>query len=115
MRIFGSARGAREIELEQAMARRQRHLLDLGRIPGGDDETPGIRVLANGFHDVADLVDGARVGRGPRAPLLAVNRSELAALVRPFVPDRDAVLLEVLDVGVAAQEPEQHGVSIWDE
>ena len=43
----------------------------------------------------------------PVAPLLAVDRAELAALVRPFVPDPDPVLLQPGDVGLAAQEPEQ--------
>src|SRR6185437_10809168 len=36
-----------------------------------------------------------------------VDGAEVAALVRPLVPDADAVLLEVLDVGVAGEEPEQ--------
>ena len=37
----------------------------------------------------------------------AVDRAELAVCVGPLVPDRDAVLVEIADVGVAAQEPEQ--------
>src|SRR5580765_49341 len=41
------------------------------------------------------------------APLIAVHRPELAVLVRPFVPDRHAALLQPAHVGVAAQEPEQ--------
>src|SRR3546814_8886218 len=43
----------------------------------------------------------------PVAPLLAVDGAEVARLVGPFVPDADLVLLEVRDVGVALQEPEQ--------
>ena len=39
--------------------------------------------------------------------MLAVDRAELAALVRPFVPDAHAVIVEILDVGVAGEEPEQ--------
>ena len=39
--------------------------------------------------------------------MLAVDRTEIAVLVGPFVPDGDAVLVEIFDVGVAAQEPEQ--------
>ena len=38
---------------------------------------------------------------------MAVDRAEIAALVGPFVPDADAVLLQIFDVGVAGQEPEQ--------
>jgi hypothetical protein len=43
----------------------------------------------------------------PGAPLVAVDGAEIALLVGPFVPDGDAVVLQVLDVGVAPQEPEQ--------
>src|SRR3989442_1075424 len=35
------------------------------------------------------------------------REDEFAALVGPFVPDRDAALLEPFHVGVAAQEPQQ--------
>ena len=38
---------------------------------------------------------------------MAVDRPEVAALVGPFVPDAHAVLVEIFDVGVAGQEPEQ--------
>ena len=49
----------------------------------------------------------AAVGRRPAAPLDAVDGSQLAVLVRPFVPDRDAVLPQPAHVRVAAQEPEE--------
>ena len=39
--------------------------------------------------------------------MLAVDRTEIAVGIGPFVPDGDAVLVEIFDVGVAAQEPEQ--------
>src|SRR5690606_9061793 len=47
------------------------------------------------------------VGRGPRAPLHAVYRAQVAVGVGPFVPDRDAALLQPADVGIAPQKPEQ--------
>src|SRR4029079_4850141 len=54
-----------------------------------------------------ELVDVARVRSRPRAPLVAVDRPEVARLVGPLVPDRDAVLVEPGHVRVAADEPEQ--------
>jgi len=39
--------------------------------------------------------------------LPAIDRTEVAVLVGPVVPDRDAVLIEIFDVGVAAQKPQQ--------
>src|SRR5690606_27820361 len=58
-------------------------------------------------HHPAHLVDLAAVAAGPAPPLLAVHRSELALLVGPLVPDRDLVLAQVGDVGLALQEPQQ--------
>src|SRR5262249_7603521 len=43
----------------------------------------------------------------PIPPLRAVNAAEISFFIGPFVPDRDAVLIEVLDVGVATQKPKQ--------
>ena len=55
----------------------------------------------------ADLIDAAPVRRRPRAPLIAVDGPEIAVAVRPFVPDADPVVLQVLDVGVPLQEPQE--------
>ena len=49
----------------------------------------------------------AAVGRAPVAPLRAVDAAQVAVLVRPLVPDRHAVFVEIFDVRVAAQKPEQ--------
>lgn len=38
---------------------------------------------------------------------MAVDGSEVAVGVGPFVPDGDIVLVEVVDVGVASEEPEE--------
>ena len=38
---------------------------------------------------------------------MTIDRSEFAVLVGPLVPDTDTMFLEVLDVGVALEEPEQ--------
>src|SRR5262249_19286109 len=40
-------------------------------------------------------------------PLLTVHRAKIAALVRPFVPDADAAVLEIFDICVAGEKPEQ--------
>ena len=38
---------------------------------------------------------------------MPVHGTQFAFFVRPFVPDADAVLLEVSDIGVATQEPQE--------
>ncbi|MNN40055.1 hypothetical protein D3C81_1541150 [compost metagenome] len=89
------------------MARRQRHLLDQRRVPRRDDQPARVRVVLDHRDQVADLVDRFAVGRRPVAPLVAVHRAEVAVGVGPLVPDAHAVVLQVLDVGVALQEPQQ--------
>jgi len=96
-----------DLKLEQAVARGQGHVLDLGRVPGGDDHTAAVRIRLDQIQQIRDLIDGTAIGRRPRAPLTAVHGTEVTVLVSPLVPDPDAILLEVADVGVAGQEPEQ--------
>ena len=48
----------RDVELEQAMARRQRHLVDVGRIPRRDDQAARIGIAPDRCDHVGDLIDG---------------------------------------------------------
>ena len=89
------------------MARRQRHEIVLARIPRGDDQPARGGIAPDLLEYFRHLVDVPAVRRRPRAPLPAVDRAEVAVGIGPFVPDRDAMLVEIFDVGVAAQEPEQ--------
>ena len=68
-----------------------------------------VGVAAQVVDQLRDLVDVLAGRRGPRAPLVAVDRSEVAVGVGPLVPDRDAAVLQPLHVGVAAEEPQQLG------
>ena len=95
------------IELEERMAWRKGHLLDFGHIPRGNDHPSRIRVVADHVHYIRELVDRASVRSRPAAPLMTVDRAEVAVFVRPFVPDGYAVVLEVLDVGIACDEPQE--------
>ena len=99
------------VELEQGVAGRQRHVLDLGRVPCADHHTTGVGVVADQVEDIADLVDGAiRVfgsRRGPAAPLHTVHGTEVAILVRPVIPDVHVVLLQPAHVAAALEEPQQ--------
>ena len=97
----------RDIELDQGVARGQRHLVDLSGVPGADDVTAAVGILFQILDDARDLVDGATLGGAPPAPLRSVDGAEIAVRIGPLVPDRDAVLLEVADVGVPLEEPEQ--------
>src|SRR6266487_3373472 len=92
-----------DIELKQKVARRQRHLRNLTHVPRVDDQSPGVRIRFDLIDHLTDLIYRAAVRGLPRSPLRAINRTQLAVLAGPLVPDIDAVLLQVLDVGVASQ------------
>ncbi len=84
------------------MARRQRHVGDVARVPRGHDMPAGVRVPLDVVDDHVDLVDPT----APVAPLSAVHRPQVTVSVGPLIPD---ARVEVVDVGGAGQEPQQFG------
>ena len=96
-----------DVKLKQRVTRRQRHALDLAGIPRADDESAAVGIFFDLRDDVLDLVDAASISGAPVAPLRAIDATEIAVRIRPFVPDRHAVVREIFDVRLATQEPEQ--------
>ena len=66
-----------------------------------------IRIVADEVNDLRQLVDAAPVGGFPTAPLVAVHGPQVAVLIGPFVPDGHLVVVQVADIGVAGDEPQQ--------
>lgn len=95
------------IELEQAMARRQRHAINIRGVPCGDHQPAGIGIGLDAIDDIGDLIDRLTVSSWPTAPLVSIDRSKVARVVGPFVPDAYALVLEIFYIGVASEEPEQ--------
>jgi len=95
------------VELEQGVAGRQLHARHVGHVPGRNDHPARVRIVLDLIQHLADLVDVAAVRGRPAAPLVAVDRAQFALGIGPFVPDRDAVVLQVGDVGGTCQEPDQ--------
>ena len=79
-------------ELEQAVARRQGHLINETRIPRGNDVASGIRVGLDLLHQLGNLVGVGAVEVNSCA-IVVVHRSEVAVFVGPLVPNADAVVL----------------------
>src|SRR3546814_20897198 len=103
---LGRQFAVRDGRLEEAMARRERHRVEIARVPCGDDLAPRGGVGADLLDQFGDLIEMAAIGGRPLAPLLAVDGAELAAFAGPFVPDGHLSLLPPADVGVATPEPE---------
>ena len=89
-----------DIELEERMARRQRHFVQFADVPGRDDNPTRVRIVFQLFHHRANLVDVTAVRRGPGTPLLAINRTQVAVFIRPFIPDSDVVFVQTVPVPV---------------
>ena len=96
-----------DVELEKQVAGRQRHLRHRCDVPGAHDQPPRVGFLADLLQHLAELVDAAAFRRRPGAPLHPVNRTELAVLIRPFIPDADPGFPQAAHVRLAAQEPQQ--------
>jgi hypothetical protein len=89
------------------MAGRQGHVGQVGHVPGRHDHAAAVGIGFEGAYDLGDLVHRASGGAQPGAPLFAIDRAEVAVGVGPFVPDADAVFVQVCDVRIALQEPQQ--------
>ncbi len=66
-----------------------------------------MRVRANLLDDILELIDRSSIRRGPGAPLLAIDRPELAIFIGPFIPDAHAILVQIAHVGLATDKPEK--------
>lgn len=89
------------------MTGRQLHLRNVGHVPCRDNHAARIGIVFDLLQHLGDLVDVLAVGCRPGAPLVTVDRSEVAFGIGPFVPDRDAIVFQVSGVGRAGQEPDQ--------
>jgi hypothetical protein len=96
-------------KLEQAVAGWQGHPVDFTGVPSHYQVPPRVRVAPQPMDQFRDLIDGAavlvRCGEG--APLAAIDRAEFAGGIGPFIPDPHPVLLQVGDIRVAFDEPQQ--------
>ena len=100
------------------MARRQRRLArsyilckvffmfvgQHARIPCCHNVTTTVRVALDAVDYLLNLVDAFVV---PVAPLCAINRAEVAVSVSPFIPNRNFMVVQIFDVCVAGNEPQQ--------
>ena len=95
------------VQLEERVAGLERHLRQIADVPRGYHHAARIRVRLQRLEDLGNLVDVATIPGIPRTPLDAVHRAQLAVLVRPLVPDADAIVLEPGHVRRTRQEPQE--------
>ena len=96
------------VELKERVAGHERHAVQISHIPGADDDAARIGRGLELLHHLRDLVNVAAIGRGPAAPLHAIDGAQIARLrIGPFVPDGHAPLLQPAGVAAAAQKPQK--------
>src|SRR5215207_7723622 len=89
------------------MARRQSHPRQLGYIPCTYDQAARVGSRTNLLDHFADLIDRFAVPARPRSPLPTIHRPPLALGVGPLVPNRNSVLVEITDIRVAVEKPQE--------
>jgi hypothetical protein len=63
--------------------------------------------MLNLADDILYLVNCTTIIVSPSAPLFAIDGSEFTIFVSPFIPNPHTMLLQVADIGIALQEPQQ--------
>jgi hypothetical protein len=105
--FFARALCRRHIELEERVARHERHLVKLGHVPRADDDAAAVGVAFEGINDLLYLVNVSAIWGGPAAPLHAVNGAKVAVFAGPFIPNRYVAFFEPVVVARPRQEPQQ--------
>ena len=82
-------------------------MFNLARIPCADHVAAAVGIIFERMDDCFDLIGAAAVAGTPIGPLSTVNATEVTVFVGPVVPDVDFVILQVFDIGVAFEKPEQ--------
>src|SRR4051794_35469325 len=53
------------------------------------------------------LINRASINGSPITPLRPIDSPKIASFIRPFIPDRNAVIVEVFYIRLPTQKPEQ--------
>jgi len=78
-----------------------------GGIPCSDEVAARFGFIPDLLDDLADLVYYPAVRGLPGPPLRAVHGAEVSFFIGPGIPYMDVIVLEVFDVGVTGEEPEE--------
>ncbi len=97
----------RDIKLKHRVARGQGHLVHVGDVPGTYQVSSAVGLGLDLVDQVFDLVDLPAFSVRPMSPLIAIDRSQIAVFIRPFVPDGYAVFLQPGDVAFPPEKPQQ--------
>ncbi len=96
-----------DVELEKGVAGHEGHISQIRNVPRTYDDAAAVRLFSDEANGFGHLVVLDAVRSGPTAPLFPIHWAEVPVLIGPLVPDANAVVPEVANVGVSLQEPQQ--------
>src|SRR5439155_14783278 len=76
-------------------------------IPRAHYQTAAWRICFDLRDQIVDLIDPHAVCAAPVAPLRPIDATKIAGFISPLVPDGHTVFVEITNIRVAAQKPEQ--------
>ena len=68
---------------------------------------PSALGLLDTFDDLIDLVDRSTIGTAPITPLGPIHPTQISLCISPFIPNTHTIVLEISNVGLSFQEPQQ--------
>ena len=96
-----------DIELEEGVAGHQRHIVEFPHIPSTDQDASAGWICLDEIDGLRDLVDDAPILRLPLPPLFPIDGAEISFFVGPLIPDPHLVFLQVANIRISGQEPQQ--------
>ena len=66
-----------------------------------------IRIRAQAFDELLNLIDFAAIGGFPMPPLRAVYGAQVPVFIGPFIPDGNAMIAQIFDVRFATEKPQK--------
>jgi hypothetical protein len=97
------------------MTRRQSHSIKFTRVPGANQMPPAVRGGLDLVDDLIELMNRPAFRRAPVTSLGSVDTTEVTVSIGPFIPDANAVFVEIRCIRVSANKPQQlinHGPQV---
>lgn len=95
------------VELEQGMAWGECHFLNIAHVPCANHMPARVGIGCKRCHHIRYLVDMPPVGGWPAAPLVSIYGAQIPICIGPFIPNGNPILIQVPDVAIAFQKPQQ--------
>ena len=81
------------VKLKEGVTGRQCHLIQFAWVPGRDDVASALGLGLDLLDNLVDLVERGPIWPAPVAPLSTVDPTEIALVIRPFIPNGHLIVV----------------------